>query len=403
MKTNRWVNPACLLFACLLLLTGCEKPQKSVSHQPSEGKQGDTTDIQLSTAEQATASFEIKTAEVSREADTLSANGRIALADDKTWRLGVRTDGFVMEVYAQLGQYVKKGQILARYHADEVRDTRALYRQAVSELQRAKAVEAQAVRNRDRARRLLELRAGSPQQVEQTEEELASAEAEVRRFQIEIDRTTDVLEDDLKVPAEPRPNDPISDDVPIFAPQSGYVIQKNVTPGKTIDRVMDTFVIGDLSEVWMLASVQQENLGALHVGQAAVVTIPGDPTARYSGRITNLGQEADKDTHLTEVRIELKNPGNRLRPEMLAVAEIPIGEPKSVITVPSDAVQQVGGEDVVFVKTAPDKFATHIVHVGETAEGRTPILEGINAGDSVVVHGSYVLKSLLLKSTLEAE
>lgn len=391
------------VFAAAIFMSACSQPRPPAQPETKTSGESDRTEITLSPAEQSTASFEIETAELSHEADMFRANGRIALADDRMWRLGVRTDGFVMEVYAQLGQYVKKGDILARYHADEVRDTRALYRAAVSELDRAKAVEAQALRDRDRARRLLELRAGSRQQVEQAEEELATAQADVRRFQIEIDRTTDVLEDDLKVPAEPRPNDPLSDDVPIFAPQSGYIIQKNVTPGKTIDRAMDTFVIGDLSQVWMLASVQQENLGALHVGQSAVVTLSGDPVARYPGRVTNLGQEADKDTHLTEVRIELKNPGNRLRPEMLAVAEFPIGRAKPVVTVPSDAVQQVGGEDVVFVKTAPDRFATHVVRVGETAEGRTPILEGLHANDAVVVHGSYILKSLLLKSTLEAE
>jgi cobalt-zinc-cadmium efflux system membrane fusion protein len=58
---------------------------------------------------------------------------------------------------------------------------------------------------------------------------------------------------------------------------------------------------------------------------------------------------------------------------------------------------------VVFVRIAPDRFATHVVRVGETAGGRTPILEGVNAGDSVVTRGSFILKSKLLKSTLESE
>jgi multidrug efflux pump subunit AcrA (membrane-fusion protein) len=131
--------------------------------------------------------------------------------------------------------------------------------------------------------------------------------------------------------------------------------------------------------------------------------VPGDPNAHYAGRITNLGQEFDKETRLLEVRIELNNPNNRLKPEMLANAEIPIGAAKAIVTVPSDAVQQVNGQDVVFVKTSADHFSTHLVRTGETAAGRTPILEGLNAGDMVVVHGSYVLKSKLLKSTLEAE
>ena len=217
-----------------------------------------------------------------------------------------------------------------------------------------------------------------------TQEDVARAEADIRKAEIEIDRTKDVLEDDLRVPAEPRPDDPISDDVPIFAPASAYVIRKNVTPGKTVDRVMDTFVLGDLSKVWMLASIREETLSSVHLGQPVTVTIPGDPAARYSGRITNLGQEFDKETRLLEVRIELSNPNNRLKPEMLASAEIPIGTTKPVITVPSDAVQQVNGQDVVFVKTSNDHFATHPVRTGETAAGRTTILEGIKAGDMVV-------------------
>ena len=404
---GRYVS--CLAIAALLC-AACGRSKDSAAAPPPRGNataaaesKTDRSEITLSAAEQATASFEIRPAELSRQAEVLQANGRIALADDRTFRVGVRTDGIVVEVYAQLGQFVKKGDILARYHADEVREARAQYRAAVSELQRARAVTAQAVRNRDRAQRLLELRAGSQQQVEQTQEDVARADADVRRAQIEIDRTRDVLEDDLRVPAEPRPDDPLADDVPIIAPQSGFVIQKSVTPGKTVNREMDTFVLGDLSKVWMMASIHQEDLAALHAGQAVTVTIPGDPAARYRGSITNLGQQFNAETRLAEVRIELNNPNNRLRPEMLANAEIPVGAAKPIVTVASDAVQQVNGQDVVFVRIAADRFATRVVHTGETAEGRTPILEGVQAGDSVVVHGSFVLKSKLLKSTLESE
>jgi len=402
--TNRLIILPAVLAAAALLTASCGK-----SNAPAPAESGaaasepDKTEITLSPAEQTTAGLEIEKAVVSTQPRILQANGRIALADDKTWRVGVRTDGIVIEVYAGLGDLVKKGQILARFHADEVRDTRALYRHALSEAQQAQAVAAQARRNRDRAQRLLDLRAGSKQQVEESDEALALAEAEIRKAEIEIDRTKDVLEDDLRVPAEPRADDPLSDDVPIYAPASGYVIKKNVTPGKTVDRVMDTFVIGDLSQVWMLASVHQESIGSLRVGQPANVTVPGDSSSRFPGRITNLGQEFDPETRLLEVRIELNNPGNRLRPEMLANAEIPIASGESTVTVPSDAIQQVNGQDVVFVQTAPARFATHPVRVGETTAGRTPILEGLKAGDPVVVHGSFILKSRLLKSALESE
>ena len=104
----------------------------------------------------------------------------------------------MVAVYAGLGDYVHKGQMLARYHADEVRDSRAQYRAALAELDRAKAVALQAQRNHDRAAKLLELKAGSMQQVEQTQQDLVTAEAAVKKAEIEVDRGRDLLEDDLE-------------------------------------------------------------------------------------------------------------------------------------------------------------------------------------------------------------
>jgi len=219
------------------------------------------------------------------------------------------------------------------------------------------------------------------------------------------DRIKDQLEDDLRVPADPPPGTPaeIADDVPILAPASGYIIEKFVTPGKTVQPSTDTFLIGDLSQVWMLASVRQEQLAELRVGQSATVNLQGSTGQSFTGKITNLGQELDPATRAMQVRIVLNNPGNRLRPEMLATAEIPVGERKPVMLVPSDAVQQIDGQDVVFVRTAADRFTVRPVHTGETAGGKTPVLDGLKAGEQIVVRGSFTLKSQLLKSTMESE
>lgn len=369
--------------------------------QPRSNKE----EVVLSPDQQASITIETHPAELSEEPDMLRVKGRITLADDRTWKVGVRTVGSVVAVYKNLGDSVRKGDILARYHADEVRDSRALYRGAVSEVDRAKAAAAQAQRNRDRAQRMLELKAGSVQQVEQAEQDLVTARAEVRKAEIEVDRLRDLLEDDLRVPAEPRPNrqDDLEDDVPILAPGDGYILEKNVTPGKSVEISTVTFVIGNLSKVWMLASVRQEDLASLRPGQSATVTLSGGAGYRAPGKITNLGQELDPLTRVMQVRIELDNRNNRFRPEMLANAEIPIGSRKPTLLVPSDAVQQVGDQDVVFVRTGPGRFSVRAVRVGETADGKTPVLEGLKAGEPVAVRGSFVLKSQLLKSTLESE
>ena len=393
------------ILTCLSLIA-CKQPQHATTTAPSAPESASPKDaVVLSADQQAAAMISTKIATLSQQPDTLRAKGRIVLDDDKIWKVGVRTVGSVISVYVGLGDRVRKGQILARYHADEVRDSRAQFRTAVAELDRVKAVAAQAQRNVDRAEKLLELKAGSIQQVEQTRQELVSAQAAVKKAEIEVDRGRDLLEDDLRVPADPPPNrkDETEDEVPIIAPADGYILEKNVTPGKTVELSSVTFVIGDLFRVWMLASVRQEDLGKLRLNQSAFVSLPGEDHASISGKITNLGQEFDPSTRVMQVRIELANPSGRLRPEMLADAEIPVGANKPVMLFPSDAIQQVNGQDVVFVRTAADRFSIRPVQVGETREGSVPILQGVQAGDQVVVAGSFILKSQLLKSSLENE
>ena len=104
-----------------------------------------------------------------------------------------------------------------------------------------------------------------------------------------------------------------------------------------------------------------------------------------------------------EVRIALDNPRGVLRPEMLANAEIPYGPSQSPLTIPSDAVQEIDNANVVFVLSSPGHFAVRPVRTGGTSAGRTPVLEGIQPGDMVVVRGSFLLRSQLLKSAIEGE
>ncbi len=388
-----------------LIAGGCGAPKAGESEKNAAEHKPGKMEILLTPAQVSTAAIETQTAALSDRPAMLRAKGRIALADGHVWRVGVRSPGLVMVVYTGLGDRVTRGQVLARYHADEVREERARHRAALAELRLAETAAAQAQRNRDRAQRLLDLKAGSVQQLEQAQQDLLSAQAAVKTARIEVDRGEDLLLDDLKVSLEPPPASAgeFADDVPIFAPESGYVIEKNITPGKTVDLAADAFVIGDLSKVWMLASVSEEDIGGLRIGAPAIVTLPGDSPERFHGRITNLGQQFDPATRMMEVRIALDNPRNLLRPEMLANAEIPLGRGKPALSIPSDAIQQIDDANVVFVLGEPGHFAIRPIRAGETSDGRTTGLEGIQPGEKSVVRGSFILKSQLLKSTMEGE
>lgn len=362
-------------------------------------------EIILPASEQAGGFVQTEPAALSEEPDILRVTGRIALADDRTWRVGVLTEGRVEIVYAGLGDYVKKGQVLARMHSHELHDARAQYETSRSELNRLQAAAALAQRNYDRVETLLALKAASTQQTEQARQDLLNAQIAMHDGQIAVNRDRIHLEDNLGVPAD-LPSDAHDENVdliPILAPGTGYILDKKVTPGTTVQPSTDTFLIGQLSQVWMLASVRQENLADLRAGQSATVTLPGVPGDRFEGKITNLGQELDQTTRAMKVRIVLNNPKMKLKPEMLANAEIPVGKVKPTLLVPSDAIQQIDGQDVIFVRTAADRFAIRPVRIGETSEGRTPVFEGLKTGEQIVIRGSFVLKSQLLKSSMESQ
>jgi cobalt-zinc-cadmium efflux system membrane fusion protein len=393
-----------LLISSSFLATACgsgNATAPSTEHLAQSNKD----EIVLPPNEQAASLIQTQAATLSQEPDLLRVTGRIALADDRTWRVGVLTEGRVEVVYAGLGDYVKKGQVLARMHSHELHEARAQYETSQSELNRLQAAAALAQRNFDRMQTLLTLKAASIQQTEQARQDLLNAQIALHDGQIAVNRDRIHLEDNLGVSADlpSDTHDENADLIPILAPGSGYILDKKVTPGTTVQPSTDTFLIGELSQVWMLASVRQENLANLRVGQTATVTLPGVPDEHFEGKITNLGQELDQTTRAMKVRIVLNNSKLELKPEMLANAEIPVGKDKPTLLVPSDAIQQIDGQEVIFVRTAADRFAIRLVRVGETSEGRTPVFEGLKVEEQIVVRGSFVLKSQLLKSTMESQ
>jgi cobalt-zinc-cadmium efflux system membrane fusion protein len=359
------------------------------------------SEITLSPAEQAEAMITTATISPASATEVLRASGRIALPDTRTWRVGVRTNGIASGVAVGVGDAVRAGQLLARYHADEVRDTRARYGQANQNLEQMRSGETLAQRNAMRADTLLDLKAASQQQVDQARQDLAMAHASTRAAEIEVERLRHVLEHDLQVKADTGTDDAFADEVPIFAPASGYILERNISPGRAIHTDDDVFVIGDLSQVWMLAEVRQEQLGALHVGDRATVTVPGVSMGPFMGTIANLGQQLDPMTRVMQVRIVLDNAAHQLRPEMLATAEISVGATHAQLLVPSDAIQQVNDQDVVFVRTAADRFAVRPVRVGDAIDGRVAVLDGLKGGEDVVITGGFVLKSQLLRAAIE--
>jgi membrane fusion protein, heavy metal efflux system len=414
-STNRreasYVRRVALGLMAVVLLNACGRgtgkaPENESSAQQNIAKKESAQpgQVVISVAEQSAQRIEVEPAKLAKESSTLRVAGRIVLPDNASWRVGVLVEGRIESVLANLGDFVRKGQVLARMHSHEVHEARAAYQMAASERVRVEAAQALTQKNYDRAQRLFALKAASVQEVEQAKQELVNAQSATANARTAVGRERVHLEDTLGIPAEAGPSTSNADLelIPIKSPADGYVLQKNVTPGTTIQPSNDAFVVGALYRLWMLASVTEDNLSQLSLGQAATVTLQ-DNSRTFPGRVTNLGQQSDPTTRLVPVRIDVVNTNNRLRPEMLATAQIAVGSAVPMLLVLQDALQQVNGADVVFVRSAPDRFEVHPIRRGATIGNRIQILDGVQAGDPVVTRGSFIVKSQLLKSSFQGE
>ncbi|HTF67126.1 MAG TPA: efflux RND transporter periplasmic adaptor subunit [Edaphobacter sp.] len=401
MKITKRAAFVCAMASCLFC--GCHSAQQGTKGEgatTTESK-GASDQVTLSTQAQAEQKIEVAPVELGTAVVSQRAKGHIALPDNATWRVGVLAEGRVEKVYFNLGDSVQKGQVLARMHSHDVHEARAAYANAVAERTRLQAAEALAQKNYDRSQRLYALKAESVSQVETAKQELVNAQSATREADNDVHREQSHMEETLGIKADvPADGSDDAELIPIKAPARGRILQKNVTPGATISASTDAFVIGDLSRVWMLASVDAATLSKLHIGQTATVTLPDVSDATYTGKITNLGQEFDPITRLMPVRIELRNPKNRLRPEMLASAEFATETGRHVVLVPQESIQQVNGQDVVFVRVAADRFRVQTVQTGEIIRGEVRILQGLKPGEQVITHGSFIAKSQLLKSSI---
>jgi cobalt-zinc-cadmium efflux system membrane fusion protein len=394
-----------LVCVAITFISACTRGGSANDIAPSSLQKKASTEVVLAAPEQNGSMLQVEVLQPTNEQEVIEAPGKITLADDLTWRVGVLTSGRIETVNVNLGDPVRQGQILARMHSHDVHEARAAYQTARSQLSRAEAAAALAEKNYERAQRLYELKAGSLGDLESARQEVVNARAEVKNRQVEVEKERIHLEGNLGVVAEPGADTPEdeADRIPIRAPGTGYILSKNVTPGTVVDPMKELFVIANLQRVWMIASVGESNLGKLRVGQTATVTTAAFSKEYFVGKVTNLGAELDPVTRVVRVRIDIKNASIKLRPEMLANARIEIGGTRSVLVISSEAIQQVNEQDVVFVRKSEDRFEVRPIRVGDTLNGRVIVLEGLNTGEAVVTRGSFLLKSQLLKSSLESD
>lgn len=402
------VGAAVLLASCGNDLVEANKvdANKPVTETPVAAKTANS--VTFSAELQASSGVAVTTVSEKTLPELVHATARLTADENHTWRVGAVAEGRIEHVQANPGDVVKKGQLLAQMHSHDIHESRALYKRAKADLARAEGTAKYQEGVRDRAKRLLDLRAGSVAQLEQAETAFKNSQTDVRNAGFEVDRTEAHLTEVLGIPAEetdiPRgPDGADNDFIPVKAPADGVVLARNVTLGTVVTPSNDLFVLTDLSTLWAIAEVNEEFLGTLRIGMPVNVSVQAYPGQPFQGRISKVGEELDPNTRTIKVRIDLSNPKGRLKPEMYADAEIQVGRGGPALTLPSEAVQDLRGESVVFVRVAADRFEVRPVRTGKTMNGAIEITAGLRTGDEVVTHSAFILKSEFLKASMSGE
>jgi Cu(I)/Ag(I) efflux system membrane fusion protein len=154
---------------------------------------------------------------------------------------------------------------------------------------------------------------------------------------------------------------------------------------------MDLYTIADLSRVWILAEVFGKDAEAFRPGATARVTLP-DTGETFTAKVSNVLPEVDPVTRVMKPRLELDNPGFKLRPDMFVNVELAVSLPKG-LTVPADAIVDSGLRKQVFVQTSPDHFEARAVETGWRLNDRVQIVSGLREGETVVAAGTFLVDS----------
>ncbi len=308
--------------------------------------------------------------------DYLDIPARIQADPTHVVRVYAPVSGRLIAVQVRPADVVAPGQVLAVLASSDVATARAAYRQAQADAQ----VKQQGF---ERAGLLYEKHVIALREYQQ-------AQADARMAAAALESAAERL-DLLTVDTAGS-----SDRVTVRAPRAGVVTDLGAAPGefaKSLDNANPLCVIADLSIVWAVGDVFEKDLASIRVGDVAEVTVTAYPGDIRRGRVTAIASTVDTTTRSLKVRVELSNPGLRLKPDMFGAIRV-VRAVRSVAVVPETAVLREGTSASVYRQTSPGHFERRAVTLGRNTDGhQLEVTSGLAPGDTVVVEGVELMRA----------
>lgn len=351
--------------------------------------------------------------------EAIAANGEIVYDQTHLAHLSSRVSGFVWKVVRQVGQDVRKGDVLALVDSTEVGRAKADFLQAITQLrlkqenwQRLQtlvsdgAIPGKQVREADAAMQEAQIRLlGATQTLTNL-----GLTVDVRQFdrvstdqiaqQIQFLGVPDLLLADLDAGTT-------SNLFPIRSPLNGVVVDCKIIAGESVDPANDIFEVADISHMWLMLDVRQEDASHIALGQTVLFQpsdFKGEP---IKGAIDWISTSTDDKTRTVKVRVDLPNPNRKLRANTFGTGRIVLRDEPNATVIPTEAVHTDGDCNIVFVRDknffkedSPKFFHIREVRLGAKDGNNTEVIAGLLPGEVVAAKNSMVLEAQLLKSNL---
>ena len=304
----------------------------------------------------------VKTAPAERKllATTIRAVGRVVAEETTLEDVSLKVRGWVGDVLVDaVGDPVKRGEVLFTVYSPELYAAQEEYLQALRSQERARETTAP-----------------------------GRADYLVRAARNRL-RLWDIAGPDLERLA--RSGEPL-EHLPIRAPVSGYVVEKNLVEGSAFERGQRLYRIAPLSRVWIEAEVYEYELPLVHEGQTATVTLPYMPARSFEATVAYVYPTLDPKTRTARLRLELPNPDLALRPDMYANVRV-YAERGERLVVPQSAVLYAGERSFVFRALGDGRFRPQRVEVGLRSGEEVEILAGLEPGETIVTSATFLIAS----------
>jgi membrane fusion protein, copper/silver efflux system len=295
---------------------------------------------------------------------TIRVLGRVVPDESRVFRINSATDGWVKKILpVTTGSLVKKDELLATFFAPEFFSAIKAYLYGLRSFDRFE-------------------KSGK-----ETKEQLELTNANVDSYRNSL-RNLGMTEYQMDEIARTRQG---PDNIEIRAPEAGFVLVRNISPGQRFEKGTELYRIADLSHVWVLADMVESEARYFRPGASARITQAAQGTS-FQARVSDVLPQFDPTTRTLKFRLEADNPAYAMRPDMFVDVELPIQIPPA-LSVPAEALLDTGLRKTVFVDRGDGYFEPRRVETGQRVGDRIEITRGLMDGERIVVSGNFLVDS----------